>query len=103
VSSTETSHIFGTIVFDNSSTAQKTFVNLNDIQLDIMDYIRPAECKNENFRSMWAEFEWENKVRYGAVDLGAYLITTVVGKLVTFPVLKSRRTIFILASHFNNK
>lgn len=62
VSSTETSHIFGTIVFDNSSTAQKTYVNLNDIQLDIMDYIRPAECKNEEFRSMWAEFEWENKV-----------------------------------------
>jgi coatomer subunit beta len=62
VSSTETGHIFGTIVFDNSSTAQKTYVNLNDIQLDIMDYIRPAECKSELFRSMWAEFEWENKV-----------------------------------------
>ena len=62
VSSTETGHIFGTIVFDNSSSAQKTYVNLNDIQLDIMDYIRPAECKSEQFRSMWAEFEWENKV-----------------------------------------
>jgi len=62
VSSTETGHIFGTIVFDNSSTAVKTYVNLNDIQLDIMDYIRPAECNNEDFRSMWAEFEWENKV-----------------------------------------
>ena len=62
ISSTETGHIFGTIVFDNSSTAQKTYVNLNDIQLDIMDYIRPAECKEEEFRSMWAEFEWENKV-----------------------------------------
>lgn len=62
VSSTETGHIFGTIVFDNSSTAMKTYVNLNDIQLDIMDYIRPAECNNEDFRNMWAEFEWENKV-----------------------------------------
>lgn len=62
VSSTETGHIFGTIVFDNASTAQKTYVNLNDIQLDIMDYIRPGECSNEDFRSMWAEFEWENKV-----------------------------------------
>ena len=38
VSSTETSHIFGTIVFDTSSSALsgKTYVNLNDIQLDIM-------------------------------------------------------------------
>jgi coatomer subunit beta len=29
-----------------------------------MDYIRPADCKAEDFRSMWAEFEWENKVRH---------------------------------------
>eukprot|EP01038_Epipyxis_sp_PR26KG_P015500 gene15500-20917_t len=75
VSSTETGHIFGTIVFDNSSTAQKTYVNLNDIQLDIMDYIRPAECKNEDFRSMWAEFEWENKVAINTniLDLQEFL------------------------------
>lgn len=62
VSSTETSHIFGTIVFDNASTATKTYVQLNDIQLDIMDYIRSASCKHDAFRTMWAEFEWENKV-----------------------------------------
>jgi coatomer subunit beta len=62
VSSTETGHIFGTLAFDNSSTALRTYINLNDIQLDIMDYIRPAECSSEDFRSMWAEFEWENKV-----------------------------------------
>jgi vesicle coat complex subunit len=30
--------------------------------MDIMDYIRPATCTDEVFRSMWAEFEWENKV-----------------------------------------
>lgn len=62
VSSTETGHIFGTIVYENSSTAEKTHINLNNIHLDIMDYIRPAVCSDEIFRSMWAEFEWENKV-----------------------------------------
>jgi coatomer subunit beta len=62
VSSTETGHIFGTIVFDTSSNATKSYVSLNDIQLDIMDYIHPAECNSDAFRSMWAEFEWENKV-----------------------------------------
>lgn len=62
VSSTETGHIFGTIVYENSSTAEKTYINLNDIQMDIMDYIKPASCSEESFRSMWAEFEWENKV-----------------------------------------
>ncbi|KAL7568445.1 hypothetical protein ACA910_012158 [Epithemia clementina (nom. ined.)] len=62
VSSTETGHIFGTIVYDDASTREKCYVNLNDIHMDIMDYIRPAVCTDEAFRSMWAEFEWENKV-----------------------------------------
>ncbi|RLN72214.1 hypothetical protein BBJ28_00000530 [Nothophytophthora sp. Chile5] len=62
VSSTETGHIFGTIVYDSSSGAEKTYVNLNDIHLDIMDYIQPATCTDAAFRAMWAEFEWENKV-----------------------------------------
>ncbi|KAL9179904.1 hypothetical protein ACHAXT_007874 [Thalassiosira profunda] len=62
VSSTETGHIFGTIVYEDASTQEKGYVNLNDIHMDIMDYIRPATCTDETFRSMWAEFEWENKV-----------------------------------------
>lgn len=62
VSSTETGHIFGTIVYEDTSTKEKCYINLNDIHMDIMDYIRPASCTDEVFRSMWAEFEWENKV-----------------------------------------
>ncbi|CAD6919439.1 unnamed protein product [Tilletia controversa] len=37
-------------------------VVLNDIHIDIMDYIKPAMCTESQFRSMWTEFEWENKV-----------------------------------------
>jgi len=75
VSSTETGHIFGTIVYDNSSSAEKTYINLNSIHLDIMDYIRPASCSDESFRSMWAEFEWENKVAIAThvTDLSDFL------------------------------
>ena len=62
VSSTETGHIFGTIVYTDMSTQEQKLINLNDIHMDIMDYIRPATCSDEMFRSMWAEFEWENKV-----------------------------------------
>lgn len=62
VSSTETGHVFGTIVYEDSSTQEKSYINLNDIHMDIMDYIRPSTCTDELFRSMWAEFEWENKV-----------------------------------------
>lgn len=62
VSSTETGHIFGTIVYEDASTGEKGYINLNDIHMDIMDYIRPAVCTDEAFRAFWAEFEWENKV-----------------------------------------
>jgi coatomer subunit beta len=66
VSSTETGHIFGNIVYDGvgaSATGDRTHViNLSEIHVDIMDYIQPATCSDADFRSMWADFEWENKV-----------------------------------------
>lgn len=74
VSSTETGHIFGTILYEDTATMEKGYINLNDIHMDIMDYIRPAACTDEAFRTMWAEFEWENKVA----------ISTSITDLVTF-------------------
>lgn len=50
------------ILFVLSST--RNVVVLNDIHIDIMDYIVPAVCSETEFRTMWAEFEWENKVSY---------------------------------------
>ena len=70
VSSTETGIVYGNIVYDigegggkkdNEKDAQHMVV-LNDIHIDIMDYITPANCSLLQFRQMWAEFEWENKV-----------------------------------------
>ncbi|KAF8890105.1 coatomer protein [Infundibulicybe gibba] len=37
-------------------------VVLSDVHVDIMDYIRPGWCNEAQFRSMWTEFEWENRV-----------------------------------------
>eukprot|EP00002_Diphylleia_rotans_P024194 TRINITY_DN476_c0_g6_i1.p1 TRINITY_DN476_c0_g6~~TRINITY_DN476_c0_g6_i1.p1 ORF type:complete len:939 (+),score=220.37 TRINITY_DN476_c0_g6_i1:63-2879(+) len=65
VTSTETGIIFGSIVYDIAGTAShpdKNCVVLNEIHIDIMDYISPAFCTDMQFRTMWAEFEWENKV-----------------------------------------
>jgi len=61
VSSTETGIIFGSVIWDNKGADQGSVI-LNDIHMDIMDYIHPAACSELAFRSMWAEFEWENKV-----------------------------------------
>ena len=62
VSSTDTGVIFGNIVYDGPSSTETHVVILNDIHADIMDYIQPAHCTETQFRTMWTEFEWENKV-----------------------------------------
>ncbi|KAL2221174.1 putative coatomer subunit beta [Thermoascus aurantiacus ATCC 26904] len=62
VSSTDTGVIFGNIVYDGPSSTETHVVILNDVHADIMDYIQPAYCTETQFRQMWTEFEWENKV-----------------------------------------
>ncbi|KAJ1738781.1 coatomer subunit beta [Coemansia sp. RSA 1086] len=80
VSSTETGVIFGTIVYDGPSVNDTHTIVLNDIHVDIMEYIRPARCDEAQFHSMWTEFEWDNKVNMSTtkeaaenLDLRAYL------------------------------
>ncbi|KAE9468069.1 hypothetical protein C3L33_00043, partial [Rhododendron williamsianum] len=67
VSSTETGVIFGNIVYETSNVFERNVIVLNDIHIDIMDYISPATCADVAFRTMWAEFEWENKVAVNTV------------------------------------
>jgi coatomer subunit beta len=63
VSSTETGTIFGNIVYTISGAGGKrSYIVLNDININIMDYIYPADCSEQNFRKMWRIFEWENKI-----------------------------------------
>jgi len=76
VSSTETGVIFGSIVYDIAGTihTEKSVV-LNEIRIDVVDYISPAFTNETNFRKMWGEFEWENKVvvHTNKTDLQDYL------------------------------
>lgn len=62
VTSADTGVIFGNIIYDGQHSDESTIVILNDIHVDIMDYIKPATCKENQFRKMWNEFEWENKI-----------------------------------------
>ena len=50
VSSTESAHIYGTIGYFRAGSTEKTYINLNDIHIDIMDYIHPATCTDTKFR-----------------------------------------------------
>lgn len=54
--------ISSTVYDVSGGPGDRNCVVLNDIHIDIMDYIVPASCTDSEFRQMWAEFEWENKV-----------------------------------------
>ncbi|CAJ0750583.1 12009_t:CDS:2, partial [Entrophospora sp. SA101] len=71
----KTGVIFGNIVYDGPGTLESNCVVFNDIHIDIMDYINPAYCNETQFRTMWTEFEWENKVNVNTniTDLREYL------------------------------
>ena len=61
VSSTENGIIFGYVTYDKKS--EKEWIVLNEIHADVLDYIKPNCAVQENaFKSMWQEFEWENKI-----------------------------------------
>ncbi|KAJ3615714.1 hypothetical protein Zmor_012358 [Zophobas morio] len=45
-----------------SGTTTTSCVVLSDISVDAIDYIQPSTCTDEEFRRMWADFEWENKL-----------------------------------------
>lgn len=69
VAGTDNAIIFGNIVYNISGVASNlNVVVLNDIHIDIMDYIVPASCSDHDFRRMWADFEWENKVTLCKLD-----------------------------------
>lgn len=61
VSSTESGVIFGTVMYD-SAGSDRNCVLLNEIHVDIMDYIKPSNCQLSDFRTMWNVFDWENKI-----------------------------------------
>ena len=78
-----------------ATSSDRNVVVLNDIHIDIMDYIVPASCNETEFRQMWAEFEWENKVAVNTplTDLHEYLASLLkVRKRISSQVGNSSKT-----------
>uniref|UniRef100_A0AC35UGT1 Coatomer subunit beta n=1 Tax=Rhabditophanes sp. KR3021 TaxID=114890 RepID=A0AC35UGT1_9BILA len=76
VTSTENGVIFSTLSYDiKSATADRNCIYLQDIHIDILDYIMPGQLTDTEFRKKWADFEWENKVSVSTYikDLRTYM------------------------------
>ena len=62
VSCTENGALFGYATFDRKSS-EKEWMVLNEIRADVLDYISPNCAIGESdFKTMWQDFEWENKI-----------------------------------------
>jgi len=78
--SAENRRLFGSISFDDAGSDDKEqVIMLNDISVNITDYIKPASISFDDFRNLWRDCEWENKVsvRTKITDLKEYLIHLV--------------------------
>lgn len=90
VSSTEAGVIFGYCTYDKTNASDKDCISLNELHVDILDYMERAWIGEMAFRMMWSEFEWENKINIttSISEVGAYLghimrntNMTIVGQL----------------------
>jgi len=75
VASTETGIIFGYVTYEKNSAADKECSVLNELHVDILDYIERSWIGELAFRTMWSEFEWENKVNINTsiTEVGTFL------------------------------
>ncbi|ODQ67583.1 putative coatomer beta subunit [Nadsonia fulvescens var. elongata DSM 6958] len=71
VNSADAGVIFGYITCDGPVANDPRVVILSDIHVDIMDYIKPGKFSEDEFRSMWSELEWENKVNLSIKGMGS--------------------------------
>uniref|UniRef100_A0A6G1SHU2 Coatomer subunit beta n=1 Tax=Aceria tosichella TaxID=561515 RepID=A0A6G1SHU2_9ACAR len=66
VVSAENRRLFGSIAYDDTSRIsaddREQVLMLNDISVNITDYIKPATTSFDEFRAVWRDCEWENKV-----------------------------------------
>ncbi|CCW64477.1 unnamed protein product [Phytomonas sp. EM1] len=61
VGAAESGVLYGNIFFDSPQHRNGCII-LNDIHVNIMNYVKPAYCQLSEFRSKWGVFDWENKV-----------------------------------------
>ena len=62
LSSSEAGIIFASINFENSAGLTQSYIITNEIMVDLVDFIYPAEIEDEEFRKCWSKYEWENRL-----------------------------------------
>jgi coatomer subunit beta len=62
VASTDAGVIFGNVTYDSAAGGNIKVIQLAEMNIDVLEYIVPATCTENEFREMWAMYGWETKV-----------------------------------------
>lgn len=105
VSSTDNGAIYGYLTFDSPSGNVPYVININEIQIDFINALQPAECTELEFKKKWAEYEWENKVQVSTpiTDLKQYVehfAESMNIKLMTAITEADQRAGFLVANFY---
>jgi coatomer subunit beta len=74
VFNTENGGIYGYV---NYGTTKPVSIPLDGIDIDFMDNLHPGTCTEAEFKKMWSDYEWENKivVNTSMTDIEQYIQT----------------------------
>lgn len=54
--------IFGAINYENIAGIEQAYLITKEIDIDLIDFVYPAEIDFNSYREMWAKYEWENRI-----------------------------------------
>ena len=81
VSSTENGVLFGYATYDKKSALDKEWMVLNEVRADVLDYMQPnCSVSESEFKAMWQDFEWENKIVINTPNPSMTEFTNLVAK-----------------------
>jgi len=64
VSSSDAGVIFGNLTYDNTAGGLGCMLTLNEVPIDVSEYITPQHCGDTDFRRLWGGLNWESVVDF---------------------------------------
>ncbi|CXI51429.1 coatamer protein, beta subunit, putative [Plasmodium berghei] len=88
VHTTETGTIFGYVFFEKKNDPQKYYIVLNEININMNEYITASFVSSHLFRIMWSEFEWENKINVNTSISDAFELLKLIIKHTNMTIVE---------------
>ena len=81
VSSSDAGVIFGNLTYDNTAGGLGCILTLNEVPIDVSEYITPQSCSDSDFRRLWSVLNWESIVDFSLrVSSIGQLLDLVAGR-----------------------